>query len=123
MRHQSADFVVVAADKSGPFVTGDTAVGNNYRDACPISSRHSRLYLLRLIGADYQQIHTLFDKTIDLGTLQLIAAVGNTARERHVRMEQQLPLHLIVHLLPPGIIQTLAYADAVLRRTRVTTRH
>ena len=123
MRHQSADFVVVAADKSGPFVTGDTAVGYNHRNTCPISPRHSGLYLLRLIGTDNQQIYALFDKTIDLGTLQLIAAVSYTARKRHVRMEQQLPLHLIVHLLSPGIIQTLTHADAILRRMRVTTRH
>ena len=37
---------------------------------------HSRFDLFRLVGTDNQQIHTLTDETVNLGTLQLVAFFG-----------------------------------------------
>ena len=86
MRHQETYLIVIAADKCGPFIPCNTTVCNNHRNTGSISSGHGGLNLLSLVGADNQQIDPLANKTVYLGTLQLVAAVGDTARERHIRM-------------------------------------
>ena len=115
-------FVVVASDESGPFVAGHAAVGYDDGDTGAERTRHCRFDIFRLVGADYQQINPLEDETVYLRALQLVAPVGNARIERHLRMKQQFTLHLVIHLLAPRIIQTLAHTDAVLRLAMNTAR-
>ena len=115
--HQFAYAVVITTDKRRPLIAGDAPVGNYNRYTCAVRTRDGRFDLLRLVRTDNEQVDTLADKTVDLRTLQLVAAVRNTLVHAYVGVKKQFALHLLVHLLPPSVIKTLADANAVLGLT------
>ena len=115
LRHQKSYFVVIATYKSRPLVSGDPPVGDDHGNTCAESPVDGGFDLLRLVRTDDEQIHTLGDETVYLRALQVVAAVGDTAGECQIRIEQHLALHLVVHLLSPGVVQTLAYANRIMR--------